>query len=158
MIKTILNMIAGALIFSGICAAFAEVGNRPSKGYAAIDGTWVVGLAEGQNYTYQYNITATGSTAQVGAAQIPAGKYMVEVDTTPSGGSVTIPTCVPGTQFILYNNGAQTLNVYPSLANNPATGVQDTINNQTSLGNGTGLATHTQTAFACIKAGVWSSS
>lgn len=154
MLKTAMNMLIGALITAAVSTAFAVTGNVPLPGFQAVDGTWLLGLSGGTNYTYQYGITATGSTAQVGAAQLPANVYLVEVDTTPSGGSVTVPTCVPGTQFILYNNGAQTLNIYPALANNPATSAQDTINNNAS----TTLVTKTQIAFACMRAGVWSAS
>jgi hypothetical protein len=54
---------------------------------------------------------------------------------------------------LLYNNGANTLAVYPAIANNPVTAAQDTINNGTSLSGG--LATHTPEVFSCAKNGVW---
>jgi|SRR5882762_1812846 len=155
MFKTILNMLAGALIAAAVGAAFAVTGNPPVNGFQTPDGTWLLGLAGGQNYAYQYGITAAGTT-QATATPLPAGVYLLEADTVAASTGVNLPTCVPGTQIILYNNGAQTLTVYPAVANNPATAAQDTINNNTTLPSG--LATHVQIAFACVKAGVWSAS
>lgn len=157
MLKTILNMLCGALITAAVASAFAVTGNVPQPGFQAIDGTWLLGLSGGTNYTYQYGITAAG-TSQTTATPLPANIYMVETDTVGSGTGVNLPTCIPGSQLILYNNGASTLAVFPAVANNPATGAQDTIGGFTSLNNGSGLTTKTQIAFACIKAGVWSAS
>lgn len=155
MFKTILNMLAGALIAAAVGAAFAVTGNPPVNGYQTPDGTWLLGLSGGQNYTYQYGITAAG-TNQATATPLPAGIYLLEADTVAASTGVNLPTCVPGTQIILYNNGANPLAVFPAVANNPATAAQDTINNGTFLtGN---LASHAQIAFACMKAGVWSAS
>lgn len=155
MFKTILNMLAGALITAAVSAAFAVTGQVPLNGFAAIDGTWLLGLSGGTNYTYQSGITAAG-TNQATATQLPAGIYMLEVDTTASSTGVNAPPCIPGTQFILHNNGANPLAIYPAVANNPITAAQDTINNGTSLSGN--LASHTPIAFACAKAGVWNAS
>lgn len=155
MFKTILNMLVGALVAAGVSAAFAVTGNVPPNGFAAIDGTFINGLASGTNYTYQYGIVAAG-TNQATATQLPAGIYMLEVDTAASSTGVNLPPCIPGTQTILYNNGANPLAVYPAVANNPITAAQDTINNGTSLSGN--LASHTPIAFACAKAGNWNAS
>jgi hypothetical protein len=155
MFKTILNMLVGALITTAVGAAFAVTGNIPPNGFAAIDGTWLNGLAGGTNYTYQSGLVAAG-TNQATALQLPAGIYMLEVDTTSSSTGVALPPCIPGTQTILYNNGANPLAVYPAVANNPITAAQDTINNGTSLSGN--LAAHTPIAFACAKAGNWNAS
>jgi hypothetical protein len=53
---------------------------------------------------------------------------------------------------LLYNNGASTLTVYPSIVNNSITSAQDTINNTTSVT----VATHVSELFGCAKNGVWS--
>lgn len=155
MLKSLANMVLGAFIFAGISAAIAAVGQVPlaGGGPALIDQSWVLGLANGQNYSYQYGITAAGTT-QATATQLPAGVYLLEVDTAAASTGVALPPCIPGTQVVIYNNGAQTMSIYPAVANNPLTSAQDTINNATSIT----LASHTQTAGACIKAGVWSSS
>jgi hypothetical protein len=154
MLKTILNMLAGALIAASVSAAFAVVGNPPVNGFGAVDGTWLNGLAGGLNNVYQSGITAAGTT-QATATQLPSGVALVEVDTAAASTGVALPPCLPGTELNLYNNGAQTLSVYPTVPNNPVTAAQDTINNGTSLSGG--IATHTLQYFSCAKAGVWAS-
>jgi hypothetical protein len=158
MLKTALNMFVGALVAASVSFALAVTGNVPQNGFSAIDGTWLLGLSAGTNYTYQSGITAAGTSSQATATQLPSGVYIMEIDTAASNSGVALPPCVPGTQSILYNNGAQTVQVYPSIANNLLTGIQDTINNATSLNSGSGLATHTSIAFACAKAGNWNAS
>lgn len=150
MFKTILNMLAGALIVAGISAAYAVTGIAPHDGFQSIDGLWLKGIAGGQNYTYQYNISAAGTT-QATATVLPTNIFLIEVDTVASGTGVNLPTCIPGTQMQIYNNGANSLTIFPAVANNPATGAQDTINNATSIA----LASHAAISPACAKAGVW---
>lgn len=153
MLKTIVNFLAGALVAAAVSAAFAITGQAPVNGFAVPDGTWLLGLAGGQNYSYQSGISAAGTT-QATATQLPSGIYLLEVDTAAASSGVTVPTCIPGTQLVLHNNGANTMTIYPAVANNPATAAQDTINNATSIT----LATHTPIAFACAKAGIWNAS
>lgn len=150
MLKTIRDMIIGAFVAAAVGAAMAVTGTPPVNGYQTPDGTWLLGLAGGQNYTYQYGITAAGTT-QATATQLPSGVFLVEIDTAAASTGVTLPTCVPGTQMQIYNNGAQTVTIYPAVVNNPATAAQDTINNATSIT----LASHVATSPACAKAGVW---
>lgn len=153
MFKTISGMLAGALISAAIGAAFAVTGQVPVNGFAPVDGTWLLGLSGGQNYAYQYGITAAGTT-QATATQLPAGIFLVEIDTAAASTGVNMPSCIPGTQMQIYNNGAQTVTIYPAVANNPITAAQDTINNATSIT----LASHVATSPFCAKAGVWAAS
>lgn len=156
MLKTICNMLMGALVAAAVGAASAyTVGTPPvpATGPGLVDGTWLNGLANGYNYSFQSGITALGTT-QATATALPAGIYMVEVDTAGSGTGVNLPPCLAGTQLIIYNNGLNTINIFPAVANNPITAAQDTINNLTSVT----LASHTQTAAACAKNGIWGSS
>lgn len=153
MLKTIANMALGALIFAGVSAAIAATGFAPqNNGFAMQDGTWLNGLAGGVNFAYQYGVTAAGTT-QATSTQLPTGAFLVEVDTAAASTGVALPPCLQGTSIELYNNGAQTLTVYPAVANNPVTAAQDTINNGTSLSGG--MATHTPEIFFCAKNGVW---
>ena len=99
----------------------------------------------------QTTYTAAGTT-QATATQIPSGIYLVEADTVASSTGVNLPPCLQGTQLFIYNNGAQTLTVYPAVANNPITAAQDTINNSTSL---SAPASHVPEMFMCAKNGVW---
>lgn len=157
--KHLLGKIAAILMMTAALSAssYAAVGVAPpvGSGPALQDGAWLNGVAGGSNFSYQYGITAAGTT-QATATQLPANTYLLEVDTTASGTGVNLPPCLSGTSNVLYNNGASTLTVYPAVANNPITGSQDTINNGTTLSGG--LATHAQISFACIKPGVWSAS
>ncbi len=130
--------------------ALATVGTPPGTGPGLTDGAWLNGLAGGQNYTYTSGISAAGST-QATATQLSSGYALISVDTVASSTGVNLPTCVPGTAVSIYNNGTNTLTVYPTAINNPATSAQDTINSGTS----TTQATHTSKIYYCPKAGVW---
>lgn len=152
MLKTIRDMILGAIVAGSVTAALAVVGNPPVNGFQTPDGAWLQGVVNGQNYSYQYGISAAGTT-QATATQLPAGIYLMEVDTAASSTGVALPPCFQGVQSFLYNNGAQTLTVYPAVANNPITAAQDTINNGTTLSGG--IASHAAALFFCAKNGVW---
>ncbi len=116
------------------------------------DGTWLNGLAGGQNATFQSGIAAAGTT-QATATQLAAGIQLFEIDTAAASSGVALPACVGGTELSIYNNGASTLTVYPLIINNPITAAQDTINSGTSFSGG--IAQHVIVWFACAKNGVW---
>lgn len=151
MFKTIRDMLLGALFAGGVTAAFA-FGTVPLPGFQTIDGNWLIGLAGGVNYSYEYAITAAGTT-QATATQLPSQIRLIEVDTASASTGVNLPPALPGTAVSLYNNGAQTLAVYPTVLNNPVTAAQDTINNGTSWSGG--VATHVSLLCFAAKAGVW---
>jgi hypothetical protein len=151
MLKATLNMLVGAFFAAAVGAAFA-VGNVPLPGFQSVDGSWLLALAGGQNYSYQYGITAAGTT-QATATQLPAGVRLLEIDTAAASTGVALPPCLQGTAVSLYNNGANTLAIYPAIANNPVTAAQDTINSGTSFSGG--IATHVSGLFFCAKNGVW---
>lgn len=153
MLKTIASMFAGAIISAAVGAALAVTGQVPVNGFQTPDGTWLLGLSGGQNYTYQSGISAAGTT-QATATQLPAGIAVIEIDAVASSTGVALPQCIAGTVIDIYNNGASTLTIYPSIANNLLTAAQDTINNATSIT----LTSHTATSPACAKNGVWGAS
>jgi hypothetical protein len=137
--------------FAVAASSYALTGNPPGTGFATVDGIWLNGLAGGQNNLYVYGLTAAGTT-QATAAQIPAGYYLVEADTVASGTGLYLPNCTAaGVDMLFYNNGANTVTVYPNPVNNPVTGIQDTINNTTSVT----ITSHNSQSFSCAKAGVW---
>lgn len=154
MLKTALNMLIGAMITAAVATAFAVTGVPPTPGQGPLlpDGNWLLGVANGVNFSYQSGITAAGTT-QATATQLPAATNMVEVDTTASSTGVALPPALPGTNIQLYNNGANTLSVYPTVPNNPVTSAQDTINNGTSFSGG--VATHVLIDCFAAKAGIW---
>jgi hypothetical protein len=152
MLKTIRDMAVGAIItFAAIfsAASLAVVGTPPDLGFALIDGEWLRGLANGQNSSYRSGITAAGTTQATGTT-LPGAFAFISVDTAANLAGVNLPPCVPGTEIALYNSTANTLVIYPAIANNTLTGIQDTINATTSIQ----AATHTSRYFFCPKAGI----
>lgn len=128
----------------------ATYGVSPGTGMGLVDGTWLTNLAAGNNFLSQSGIAAAGST-QAGATPVSPGAFLIEVDTVASSTGVSLPFAYSGDAMMIYNNGANTLTVYPNVANNPATGAQDTINNSTSGS----VNSHTAAIFFCAKDGVW---
>ena len=152
MLKTIAGFVLGAIIAAAIGGAVALQGQAPVDGFQTIDGSWLKGLRDGINFSYQYGFTAVG-TNQATSLQLPANKFLYEVDTAGSGGAtgVALPSCVAGAEMILDDNTAYTIDVYPSITNNGLTSAQDTINNTTS----TTITTYAAKRFTCAKNGVW---
>lgn len=145
------RLFAGATIalICGVIGAFA-IGSVPTPGFRLIDGAYVLGLAQGQNNTFVNGITAAGTT-QATATVLAPSTALYELDTVASSTGVSLPFALPGVVFELYNNGAQTVTIYPSVTNNPVSAAQDTINNGTSATVATHVAYHCFSA----KAGVW---
>jgi hypothetical protein len=151
MLKTITSLLLGAFMCAGIALAGTGTPPLPNGDEALINQQWLYGLSGGLNETYQYGISAAGSN-QAGATQLPSGIALLEIDTSSSSQGVALPFCYQGTEFSIYNNTANTVTVYPNVANNPITAAQDTINNSTSQS----LSAHTPYFFGCAKNGVWS--
>jgi hypothetical protein len=155
MFKGLVAYLLGVLTAASIGTALAVSGVAPTinGGFVQPDASWLYGLAGGQNFSYQYGITAAG-TNQATSTQLAAGVYLLEVDTAGSGGAtgVALPPCFQGTQLVVNDNTAYTIDVYPSIVNNSITAAQDTINNLTS----TTITTYAAKTFSCAKNGVWS--
>jgi hypothetical protein len=143
---------AAAIFCAAVASASVGIAPNPSNGPSLVDGTWLLGLAGGSNYTYQYGITALG-TSQATAQALPANVSLIEVDTANSSTGVNLPFCYQGTALQVYNTGGNTITVYPAVANNPITAAQDTINNTTS----TTISNHAAGSFFCAKNGNWAS-
>jgi hypothetical protein len=120
-----------------------------------IDGTWLIGLAGGQNQLSVNGLTAHSGGGQASALPIPPGIYMVEFDTVAAGGdSAGLPFAgSTGVEIAVINNTANSMNVFANPGTNPATGAADTLNG----GAGTALAVtaHSVGFIACAKLGVW---
>jgi hypothetical protein len=151
MFKTIRDMFVGALIPTLITAALALTGTAPGTGPQLIDGIWAQGVANGLNASFLNGVTCTGST-QATAFQLPSAATLIELDTVAASTGCNLPTALPGVEISIYNNGANTATIYPTVPNNPVTGVQDTLNNATT----TTVASHTSIYVFCAKAGIWS--
>lgn len=130
MIKTLLNMLCGAVIFS-IASAFAVVGQPPipATGFGMVDGAWLNGLAGGQNDLFQSGITAHAGGTQAACVSLTPGIQLFEIDTVAnSGDSICLPFAAAGTDIQISNAGAQPMSIYGQSANNPITAAADTIN------------------------------
>lgn len=158
MIKTVLNMLAGAFMCAAVGAAFAVVGTPPvpSNGFGAVDGTWLNGLAGGLNFTFQNGITAHAGGTQAACLSLTPGSYLYEIDTVASGNdSICLPFAAPGFNISIRNAGAQTLGIYGQSANNPVTAAADTINGTAGSSNYSMIANNSAECFVA-KAGSWS--
>lgn len=139
-------MLVGSLIASAVTGTAPMVGG----GYALVDQNWLNGLANGVNSSFQSGITAAGTT-QATCTALPSSVTLLEIDTTPASSGVCLPSAQPGVDISIYNNGANTLTVFPAVANNLATSAQDTINNGTSVV----VSSHAAEFFFSAKVGVW---
>jgi hypothetical protein len=160
MFRTIRDMAIGAIVSAAVAVsglAFAVTGQVPVNGFQTPDGTWLLGLAGGTNYAYQYGITAHAGGGQAGAFVLPAQINMLEVDTVASANdSVALPFAVAGSYLLVRNAAASnSMNVYANPGTNLLTNSTDTINGST---NSTAYAVGGQNVaiFFAAKNGIWS--
>lgn len=140
-LTTIRDMALGALVAGAISPVWAAlVGIVPHSGPQLIDGDYVVGLAQGNNFTYQSGITALGTTAANATALNP-NTYMIEIDTAASGTGVLLPFAIASDVLLLRNNGANNVVIYAQTATNSATGSVDTVNGGASITLNAGKST-----------------
>jgi hypothetical protein len=155
MLKTIFNMLVGALITAAVSGAYAVVGTPPGTGPALIDGAWLNGLASGVNFTFQSGITAKAGGVQATCTLLPPNTYLISIDTVAStNDSVCLPFSVAGTNLSIANTGAQTLAIFGQAANNPLSGTADTIN-ATAGSSAYTLTTNTNAECFAVKNGAW---
>lgn len=151
MLRNILKIAFGAMLAAMVGTAYAVIGTAPGTGPGLTDGAWLNGLANGHNHSYVYGLTAAGSSHAT-ATQLAAQVRLYQIDTAPSSSGVALPAAVAGGIVAnLYNAGANTVTVYPSISNNPVTSAQDTINSLTS----TPLSATASILCFAAKPGVW---
>ena len=129
------------------------IGNIPVGEEQLIDGTFVNGITQGHNLVFKNGIAAAGTT-QAGATQLPDRVAVMMIDTAgASTDGVALPPALAGSGhfLFLYNNTSQNCVVYPTVANNAVTGIQDTINSSTSFA----LNAHVAGIFFCGENGIW---
>lgn len=157
--KKLIGLFVGLFVATTV-AAFAASGTppTPATGFGTVDGTWLNGLAGGQNESYVSGIKAAGTT-QATCTTLAAGIAVIEIDTVPASSGVCLPPALQGTEFSVFNSTGTTIVYYPSIANNQAVSpaAQDTINGGTSFSvtGVSGPPTGTVTFFMCAKNGVW---
>ena len=158
MLKSLVNFVAGALVAAGISSAFALVGNppQPNGQEALINQTWVLGLAGGQNFSYQSGITAHAGGTQASCLVLTAGNLLQQVSTVAtSADSVCLPYALQGEMMIVANAAASnTLDIYAQSGTNGATNSTDTINAASNTSAYTLSANNNAICFA-PKNGIW---
>lgn len=144
MLKTVRDMAAGAVIAAiltlAISASAGRVGNPPTSGQQLVDGDWLIGLSQGNNFANQSGISAAGSNAATGTALSP-NIFMYQVDTVAASTGVVLPYAVAPDVMMIRNGGANTLTIYSNPGTNAATGTTDTVNATTSITVTTGKST-----------------
>jgi len=160
MLRTVLNMVAGALVAAAVGTAVAVVGTPPGTGPALVDGNWLNGVVGGSNFSYQYGITAHAGGTQAACFVLPTNVYLIEVDTVGTAAdSVCLPFALQGMNISIRNGAASNaVDIYGQSANNPTTAAADTINGtagSTAYPSG-GLAAGSSVECFAAKNGVWS--
>lgn len=127
------------------------IGFIPQPSFNLIDGDWLNGLAGGHNMISQSGVSAAGTTHAT-ATQLADRIAFLEIDTSSASQGVALPSALAGVQIFVGNNTSNNVTVFPSIANNPVTGTQDTFNAaQTSFT----LNANTGQGFTCVKNGIW---
>jgi len=148
--KKLFLSLLGAALLSGAALAAGPLQNGS---YATVDQGWLYSLSGGRNQTFQSGVAAAGTT-QATATQLSGGVKLIEIDTVPASSGVALPSALAGTMLVVYNATTTNIKFYPSVANNPNTGAQDTINGATSVTTSQGSAV-ASFVFMCAKDGVW---
>lgn len=141
---------AFALVVLGFLAHAATVGVPPEPGFRPIDGSWLIGLSSGQNFTTQTGIV-TGASGQANCTAIGANN-MNAVTSSVSSGSICLPPAGSGRQIYIQNATGNSIQVFGSLT--PAVSGGDTLN---GTAGSTGLAVTAGQNIDCFTAttGAW---
>lgn len=132
-------------------AAYAAIGFSPQPGFNLIDGDWLNGLAGGHNMIFQNGISAAG-TNHATSTQLADRIAFLEIDTSSASQGASLPPALAGVQIFVANNTSNNITIFPSIANNPSTGSQDTFN---AAATSFTLNANTGQGFTCAKTGVW---
>jgi hypothetical protein len=155
MLKTIANMLVGALITAAVSTALAVTGTAPGTGFQLIDGAWLNALAGGGNYSFQSGITAHAGGTQAACFSLTPGVALYQVDTVASGNdSICLPFAVAGTTVEIANAGANTLAIFAQAGTNGLTNSTDTINASANSSSYTLAANNNVDCFVA-KNGAW---
>ena len=127
------------------------IGIVPTTGFQPVDNDWLNGIAGGHNLLFANGLTAIGNS-QATSLQLPDRVAIIEIDSSSASTGVAMPAALAGMSIYVINNTGNNITVYPAIANNPATGAQDTFNNAATSFT---LNAHTASGFNCGKSGVW---
>ena len=152
----LLNALLTIGLLHVINPARAVVGIAPTPGFQLVDGVFINGIVNGQNFNAGAGITAHAGGTQALAFQLAPGQYMYQVDTVATtGDSVALPECVQGTAFFIRNAGANLLNVFGNPTTNAISSTLDTING-TAGSTAFTISSNAASPFFCAKSGAWS--
>lgn len=118
------------------------------SGPALQDGQWLLGVASGQNGSFQNRLIAHAGGTKAAAIQLAAGVKIFGFATVATNGdSALLPAAIAGTTIFVRNAGAASLSLY-------AKGT-DKINGVASA-TAYSLAADTSAIFFCALDGAWS--
>lgn len=133
---------------------------QQGQGIGQPDFPWLLGLAGGDNRLCQ-SVVALAGGAQAGATPMgtigPQGYQaaLVEIRTVVTAAdSVQLPQAVAGKTLAVFNNTANSANVFAIPTTNKATGSLDTINALTNV-TAYALAAGKSVLFYCPRDGFW---
>lgn len=139
-----------------------SIGRQPQQGQGIgqPDFVWLLGLAGGNNRLVQ-KATALAGGGQPGATTIGAPNAqgleaaLVLLNPVVSGGdSYQLPAAVNGKMLLVFNNTANSANIFASPNVNRATGSTDTINALTNV-TAFAVANNKAAVFFCPADGIW---
>ena len=131
------------------------IGQKPERGQRLIDGEYLNGIADGQNFGYAAGLVAKAGGGQAGATVL-SSKALVEVDTVATANdSVMLPVSDAGMFMTVVNASANSMNVYANSLNNTKNGgAKDTINGAPNA-NAYAIAGGVSVIFFCASPGKW---
>ncbi len=132
----------------------------PGTGKQIVDADWLLGLAGGDNANCQ-TVSALTAATQAGAPVVgqatgspPVEAALINVSASVNTGSLQLPQAVHGREISVYNNTANTINIYANALTNVATGTKDTINgNPNATANQ--ILTQATAYYFCPVDGAW---
>lgn len=131
------------------------IGIRPERGQRLIDGEWLHGIVDGQNFAYANNIIAKAGGGQANATNLPIKRLVSVATVANADDSVSLPVSDAGMIISVINTSGVELAVYASpLANKKNSGALDKINN-TANNTLYAVAAGAIVTFHCAIAGDW---
>lgn len=135
---------------------------QTNQGVGMPDFQWLVGLAGGDNqWTQTAAAFAGGGQANATQVGIPNAQNvqasLIRIGTVAAAGdSIMLPQAIKGKSLVVFNDTANSMNVFADPDVNRATGALDTINALTNV-TAYAVAAGGRAMFFCAQDGKWAS-
>lgn len=120
-------------------------GTAPHAGFQMPDGSWLLGVAGGQNQLVKPNLTAATTQTQAKGTALAYGLNALK-SVANANDAVTMPQAKAGTMVILANNGGNITQLFPHSG--------DAINDAAKDAAVT-VADNTLSLYVCLVDGQW---